>query len=646
MGLESRALPALRYTFLEIGWLLVAVLTPLWINLWGSQPFDPAKINLLRWLVWLMGAVWIGVQPRLTKVHRHTVSGAEETIPRTLLLPLMALGGTAVLTTVTATNPALALWGSYPRAYGLLTLLSYLLLALVVADCLRTMVQAKLLLGTMAATTLPIIFLGVLQWSGHDPLQLITDARSPVYATLGRSNFVGAYLALLLPLTVALALGATRRHVRVGLALLALGQLLLIGLTLARAAWLGAGAGLLLLLVGCGWPRLSHSGRKWTAGLVGLLFAGGALLAARAVLLADAGSIAARRTIWQATMTLIGERPLLGVGLDNLSVNFMRVYPPELVYYQGRQVIVDRAHNWLLDTAVTMGTLGLFVTLWLWVTFFGWGWRAAQHAQAAGKRQRSLLLLGSLAALAGNLAGNLFSFDTASTAAGSWLLFAVVISLGRGTISGRQHMPGSRWRVGVVGAAIAVALMVGWWANGRFLLADAAQQRSIRVAQQGNLEQALSAALRAVTCWPQEPVYWQQLAQVYGTQGNLALASDAWQQALALRPRDPALWGAKGAFYAHAVQRGDRDAFFAARAAYDRAIALAPNIARFHTAQGQLYLLIEEWETAVDHLERAVALDATDSVAWRLLANAYHAQGKSSQALAAQQEARRWEGSE
>jgi O-antigen ligase len=663
MAAEQRN-PSSTQVVLETGWLLLAMLAPLWINLWGSQPFDPAKISLVRWLIWLMGAVWLGTlignwlsvngKPITDQQSLVTDHGSPITAYRLpVTMPLLALALVAILSTVTAVHPSLSFWGSQDRAYGLLTLLSYLLLALIVATRLHTLAQARLLLEVMVATAVPLLFLGSLQGIGHDPLQLVSDARSPIYATLGRANFVGAYLALLLPLTLVLALSATKRLAQISLVLLALAQLAFIGLTLARAAWLAAGMGLLVLLIGWAWPRLSSVGRRWLAAGTGLLLTGGGLLALRGLLLADAGSVAARRVIWRATLTLVGERPFLGHGLDSLAIQFLRVFPPELVYYQGRQVFVDRAHNWLLDTAVTLGVLGLLATLWLWGIVFWLGWRALRRAQTEGKQERRLLLLGCLAALAGHLTGNLFSFDVAPTAVTSWLLLGVVIAVANeqpySVLRIASATPPTHYAIRnrltkwLTAILIVAALVIGWWGNGRFLQADIAHQRSIRAVQQGNLAEALDAAQQAVASWPQSPVYWQQLAQVHGAQAELTAATEAWQQALNRHPQDPALWTAKAQFYSSAVYQGQLEALPQADMAYAQAAALAPHTARLYVAWGELYWLVGEWETAVIHLERAVDLDTTDPLAWRLLAETYAAQGRPNLASAAQREAERWQ---
>ncbi len=58
-----------------------------------------------------------------------------------------------------------------------------------------------------------------------------------------------------------------------------------------------------------------------------------------------AGSEAARLTIWRATLTLLPQRLALGFGPETMFQAFAPVFPPELVYYQGRHLLVDRAHN-------------------------------------------------------------------------------------------------------------------------------------------------------------------------------------------------------------------------------------------------------------------------------------------------------------
>jgi O-antigen ligase/Tfp pilus assembly protein PilF len=586
----------------------------------------------------MLGAVWLGDW----LLHPRPFRAELPSLP--FLLPLWALATAALFGSLGAADLRLAVWGSLARASGLLTLLTYLLLALLVAARLRTLEQARRLLTFCAATSVPIMLLGGLQVAGLDPLRLTTDARSPIYATLGRANFVGAYLALLLPLTLVLALSSPRRQSQIAWLAVALGQGLFIGLVQARAAWLAAGSGLLILLAALVWPHQARRARWATAGSAAALLATGALLAARAVALADAGSIAARRVIWQTTLALIGERPLLGYGLDNLALQFSRHFPPQLVYYQGRQVVVDRAHNWLLDTAVTLGLLGLLATIAFWLVIFWLGWRAARELRARGNQDQSLLLVGCLAALAANLTGNLFSFDVAATAVTSWLLVAVVMRLSQpadDAVAPSRAKP-ALWRLPLAASLLLAALGAGWWGSGRFLVADMNLQRSRQLAAQQNWPAAVQAAQRAVHFWPQEPATWQQLAHLQGAQGELGNAAASWQGALTVRPGDPAIWADFAQFHLNLARQGVSNSLALAGQALAQAVELAPNIARLYVLWGEQALLGGQVDVANARFEQAAALDATDPLAWAWLAEAYAASGDMDRAEAARQEAVRW----
>lgn len=399
-GIETRPMAAI----LEIGWLVAAVLIPLWVNLWADQPFELSKVLLLRALSWLLAALWLA----------DWLLNRDSPWPALRRNPLFAPVGLLVvllgLSTYFAIHPPTSFRGSYLRGQGLLTQVSYALLFLVVASRLRAPEQARRLATAMVFSAAPIVLLGLLQGMGLDPLGLVSDARSPVYATLGRANFVGAYLALLLPLTAALALTASQPWRRGWLLLLMVGQQAVIAWTLARAAWLAAGTGLVVFVLLWYWPKLTRRKRVWA--LVGGAGAASAGLAAGVygLLRAAGGSLAARRTIWTVVWQLIRERPLLGYGPDALELIFPRVYPPQLVYYQGRDVFVDRAHNLLLDWTVTAGFAGVAAFALVLGVFFVVGLcRAARlHAQP----DRRILLIACLAAVAGNVAGNLVQTQT------------------------------------------------------------------------------------------------------------------------------------------------------------------------------------------------------------------------------------------
>ena len=468
--------------------------------------------------------------------------------------PALRLAAAEVAATAVAVDPGLSLWGSYARAQGLLTLTSYILLFFVISARLRTPPQAWRLVGAMALTAVPLIGLGLAQALGWRPLGLTTDARSQVFATLGRSNFLGAYLAMLLPLTLALTLQAPRRSRRLAGSALLLAEVGIIGLTLSRGAWLAAG-----VAVGTfGLLGASPYMRPWlrrTAVAGGVLAVLGGLAGALWWGYGRGGSIAARLTIWQATLKLIPDRPLLGYGPDTFGLVFQGVYPPQLVYYQGRGLYVDRAHNLVLDWAVAAGLLGLAAGLVLLTCFFMIGCRTADGCQQRGDRGRRLLIVACLAAVAGNIAGNLVSFDVTATATATWLLMGATMALtAPGAGSEPTGSPGSsplRWTVS--GVMLAGVLLAVLQLNGRPLFADAAANLAQNRAASGRWTAAAAAGKRAVALWPQEPQYHLLLSLIYSQQAQsghpdplplLQLAEAALRAAVDLRPSGYRVWTA------------------------------------------------------------------------------------------------------
>ncbi|MBN1659021.1 MAG: O-antigen ligase family protein [Anaerolineae bacterium] len=656
-------------TLLEMGWLLAALLAPLSVNLWAEQPFEPFKAGVARTLAWLLAGAWLADG----LIGRRSPWRELEGNP--LLWPAVALGGVQAAATAVAADRGLSLWGSYARAQGALTLLSYLLLFLVVSARLRTLAQARRLLTALVMAAVPLAGLGLAQALGWDAVGLISDARSPLYTTLGRSNFTGAYLALLLPLTATLAATAAGRGRRLAGGALLAAELAVIGLTLARGAWLAAAAGLGSLALLWYWPQLSRRRRRviLAAGLAGLIGGlGGTLWLGH-----EGGSEAARLTIWQATLELVGQRPWLGYGPDALELVFPRVYPPQLVYYQGRGVVVDRAHNLALDWAVTTGLAGVLAWLALWAAAFRTGWRAAQ---ATAEPERRLTLLACLAAVAGNAAGNLVSFDVTATATATWLLLALLPALGgraapgpfspspqpsppgereppptpgRGgdwppeTDAARGHTRWLRWlAAGLLLAGVGGAVLQ---LNVRPLAANVAARTAARRSEAGDWPGAIAALERATHLWPAEPAYHRELSWAYLQQAAgqdprrwLEQAEAELLAARDLRPGDYGTWAALGELYGLWGNRWEPAQVALAHEAYRQATALAPHQAMLYTAWGMVHLEGNDPAGAAARFGQAVALDATDGYAFTHLGDAELARGHVEAALAAYRQAVHW----
>ena len=171
-------------------------------------------------------------------------------------------------------------------------------------------------------------------------------------------------------------------------------------------------------------------------------------------------------------------------------------------------------------------------------------------------------------------------------------------------------------------------------------LADYAFWKSLNVRLP---QERLAEAERAVNLWPLEPEYRLGLAGAYVQNGNWAAAETQLAAADQLSPNDPQVWEARGNLNAYWGDVEPRR-YIQAEAAYRRALELAPNTATYHTALGLVLAREGRLQDGLAELERAVALDATDGIAYRHLADLYQALGRENEAAWAKKEAKRWGG--
>lgn len=614
----------------ETTWLLMALLTPLFVNLWVEQQFEASKVWLMRTLVWVLATLWLG----------GWINGT----PRKLLpIPIgklvTAVGLILLLSTLLSTNHYIAIFGTLDRANGVLTQMSYLLLFLCVATQINTQ-RSQRLLHVIILTSVPICLLGLAQAVGWQLLPVFTDARSPLTTTLGRANFTGAYLALLLPLTlgaVKTAMGSWQRN---GYSMLVVLELVIIALTQARAAWIAAIAGVSVLFWLWVTPRWSQRAR-WSSALGGFIVLSGGLLLVLHWGIAAGGSIAARWTIWQASLRLVWPHLWLGYGADTLELHFPSVYPPQLVYYQGRGIVVDRAHNWLLDWSLNYGVLATIILIALIYLVLRRGWqRLSSHHNVSvsptdEQRAENDWIAACMASMCAQLVGNLFLFDIAATALLFWLLSAIVIAA---TIKYETQTPQLSMPLWGRNAVMIVSTLIlawaVWWGNARPLLADAHIWRGTRALSQSNPASALIQYSAAVRQQPQRAAYQVAVALTATELGNFIQADTSMREAISLRPTDPVLYTQLAKIYSHQAPSSS-EVIALAYASYEQAIVLAPTIALTYRQYADLALRMGDVDIALTQAQKSVELDATDGVSYGILGWAHLQAGN----LVASQEA-------
>src|SRR5438876_3505461 len=167
-------------------------------------------------------------------------------------LPLLAFIGSAALSTVFAINRSVAIFGTYDRWEGLLTIVTYGLVFWLTVQLLSGESDARGLTWSLLLSGYLIAAIAILQSAfGLFGGGYFTTANNVIRpdVTLANPDFLGIFLAMLLP--VAFAKLVSRRPISTKVLAANLVVVLLLGLlaTFTRAAWIGAVAGVGVVIV-------------------------------------------------------------------------------------------------------------------------------------------------------------------------------------------------------------------------------------------------------------------------------------------------------------------------------------------------------------------------------------------------------------
>ncbi|MGC9347916.1 MAG: tetratricopeptide repeat protein [Anaerolineae bacterium] len=674
----------------EVAWLLAAAGVPLVFNPFGGNAFELPKTLFLRLLALVtgVGAVVAVLAPR-------DPSSSAKSRSRFICYAAMAFGLALIAATLFSVDRRGSLWGGYDRQQGLITRLSYLLLFVATARGLQTRKQVMRLWTALVWGSLPVVVYGLLQSTDVDPLGLQVATFYRITATTGDPDVLGHYLALAVPLTIG-RMALTKRGwlLRSLYLLLVVAQVTCLLLSGPLSAYIGLAVALVLGLVARSVATkqrgIAWAGLGFVLGVVMFL----ALLGVRdgplaelvrlpglkrlaSLIRVDTAATAAWFAVWRATLPLIWARPLLGYGPDAMRFVFAQVLPAQITYFEGQQVVIDRARNIWLDLAMSTGVTGLlpFVALLIAITL--WARRGLRASSEPWQRMAWATLV---ATVSGHLVDLQLGFDLTTSAIVFWLVLAMGGALGEnfGEVTDAPPAPdagpsGSWASVksslpmgglpmptadpalgdgrtlsngGAGGVALLASLPVLLAAGAltvllcvRPLQADVAATKSRRTAL--SLPTREDEAERAVRLWPYEPTYYLDLANVLQAREDFSGAEDALLSASELTAADPRIWAELGELYVSWSAK-DPGRFSQAVEAYQRAIALTPNVATWHTELGLALARTGHPEEAVLHLEQAVALDVSDRLAWERLAELYETLGQEEDAAWAAEEAERW----
>jgi len=488
---------------------------------------------------------------------------------------------------------------------GLWFALAYIGIWLILQDCLAnrpTMRQALIAAVILAGLVVLVIGYDQVVWWFSTWLNGIASGTAPrfevprVDANIDNPNFLGGFLAVLLPLCLSQLLLVRSRTARIALAVYVVLAALLLIISDSRGAWIGAGVGLcvfgVLLLARADLLTPSRL-RSWWASQNGAIktFVGVSVTVVVLVValfsvvilrsLSEPGRTVELRTyLFDVGLKMLAQKPLTGWGLFTAGRG--------LLHFASTPPLVPHAtvHDLPINVAAELGLPGLVVLLLTLALIFiamRRNWRAAT--------QRERLLLAG--AIGGSAAFSVHHLLDSPTTGSPLLVLCCMICL-----------------------ALAVAplkpVLVSP-ARGRVILAGVA---------------AMWIVLLGVGFWNTTSYATYVAALRYGAQGGDPLtATVRMQSAIDADPAMPIYYLYRGFFFGDTAQTGNGDATRKAIADYTRFLATEPDYSPAWTNLGTLYSQTGQIDQAVSAIQRAATLAPDDAITQLNLGLAYEKRG-------------------
>jgi O-antigen ligase len=294
------------------------------------------------------------------------------------------------------------------------------------------------LAGALLAAGVVVALFGLYQYvfTAH---VITAEGVRRLLATYPSPNNLGMFLERLLPLAVAWAMsrGAGEQGRRGDsplppstLAPLLIGGVLALALLLTYSvgAWLGCGAAILFMA--------AVRGRK--ALLVLLVVA---LLLAVVLLpvlrvervvshlgLQPGSTSVLRLNLWQSSLQMLADHPVLGVGLDG----FLELYRTQYIRPEAwKEPNLSHPHQLVLEFWLNLGVLGVIVLVWFLVVFFQKGLRLYRTAEGPWWQALVLGLLGAMVAACAHGLVDRFLFGSPDLAYLFFIFLALIVVLER-----------------------------------------------------------------------------------------------------------------------------------------------------------------------------------------------------------------------
>jgi O-antigen ligase/cytochrome c-type biogenesis protein CcmH/NrfG len=522
----------------------------------------------------------------------------------------------AVITTVTAENKYIAIYGDASRYLGLTTHTVLALITVAVAVGLDYPRRVPWLAWTVAGISVLAGVYAIQQAIGADPVRWTgLDAKARPFATFGNPDYYGQFLAVVgLGSAAVLAFSVRRlpQWAGVAVALVGVMSLALMVIVATRGSLVGVVAGGLIL--GALWLRRAGLSRapltRFAIAAVASAFVVGVVLittplGARALDISRGVGIRDRELLYDSAARMFVDHPVVGVGLDNFSVFYPRYQQAEWFSVFGVNLTNSSAHNWVLHTAATNGIVGLLATFGLLGAFAFYTWKRARDPEAVPllvAAVSSAAFYGSGLVLPGGQSIQWIPWVCLGVALASDLKTARAVGVLR-----PLRIPQPAQYAIVAGLAAVALTQFGSWGADR-----SAKSAEVALSRPDGQGGAVEAARSATAADPGRAAYWNDLGRALERAKDFAGARVAYREATSRSPYTPAFWWNLAPMELQFAKQNEPGAREAALTAMQRAIAASPENPESFDRLARVQYNLADYAGAVENEKRAIAILASE----------------------------------
>ena len=506
---------------------------------------------------------------------------------------LLAIFFTIFLITALAVAPELSFWGSYFRGHGSYTLLHYLAFFILLAMNFQSRAQWEKALMFSAASFFLVGAYATLQYFGLDftsyNLQEVSLGRS--YSSLGQPNYLASYLLLMLPVLFVYFYVKGRYFLATAALMVAAFAL---GASESRSGVLGLTFALFFMLTL--WHFFVKKQRGFWLIIVLSAVAGSTFLFG--ISQDDPfRSVLSRLVIWDTSIELVKDSPLVGYGPDSLSTIFPSYTDGSLLATERSNTIPGRTHNNILELLISGGLLALAVFFWA----FGWVLKRSFAGLKNLKGDERIYLIGALSGVCGMFVAHLFAFSmTVHFSYLAFLLAFMMFLFSEGKTVKEKVKLRPAFKAVILGAFAFFVIGSTLLYNVFFLVSDNQLKNAYGNIQLGHSVLAEQNLIHAVNYYPYQSYSYYLLSSVEAVLGNEEAATWAAMQGLDFTN------GRDGqAYFLLAEATEDFDA---AEAYYLQAAELMPYSPRLFLNWGQFYIENGECDAGVNVLSSYVKM--------------------------------------